>query len=258
MKIDFKKIIGGILIFCSISLVFLIYAPMASAKDFSGLKWWTAKIIEETPHANINMKYPQFIGGNEVKELNKHIREIVFNVLSEDGNQVKEWITNKNEDCDVSHDKELLFCRVLLNSTYRVTSIVNNVVSIELVITDWTGGGNGNHDRIYATNWNLQKNLLLDKKDIFCAKEFPTGLSSLIANGVLNKWNGLDRNKFIEPSLESLEGDVNEELASSDVLLGYRGLSFVFQPYALLSGAAGIVRAPIPYSYLKGKICIGK
>lgn len=227
------------------------YTPVTHIND---LKWFTAKIEEDNKYAGIDIEYPQFIGGEEVEKLNEYIKETVLNVLRADRDQVKEWIINKEEECERdTYNGTLTSCRVQLFSEYRVASIINDIVSLELVLTDFTGGGNGNHSRSYGINWDLKNNRLLDNKDLFCYKEYPNELASIVYEN-LNKYNAPIDKKYL-PYITEYELDETIQSSEFEVLLGYQGLSIVFQPYVILSGSAGFVRAPIPYYDLEGKIC---
>ncbi len=232
------------------------YTPVTHLND---LKWWTARINEDNKYASVSLEYPQFIGGDEVKELNEYIRGTVLNVLYEDRNDVKEWIAKElwcKEYPGDAYGERVWECSVQLVSEYKVASIVNDIVSLELVLTDFTGGGNGNHDISYVVNWDLKNNRLLDDKDIFCGKEYPDDLVPLAYKNLYNA--SVDENTLLYLSKSSgIDAEITPpSFGEFGVLLGYHSLSIVFQPYAVISGAAGIVRVPIPYSDLEGKICI--
>jgi len=227
------------------------YTPVTHIND---LKWFTARIEEYNKHAYIDIEHPQFIGGKEVEKLNEYIKGTVLNELNKDRNYVREWIADKIEGCEDTDantfNGRLWECSVTLVSEYKVASIVNNIVSLELVITDYTGGGNGNHELPYVINWDLKNNRLLDKKDIFCNKEYPSELALAVYRNIFDKYG--------EEYSPDISDDIDEKIQSSefDVLLGYHGLSIVFQPYAILSGSEGIIRVPILYSDLENKICL--
>lgn len=232
--------------------------PYTPVVYLNNLKWWTAKISEENLRADVNVEYPQFIGGNEVKDLNSHIRRIVTDVLSRDRNDVRELIEDPSIDCNASDGTTKLFCSVRLSSSYKVISAFNDIVSVELELIDYTGGGNGNHSRIRTINWDLTKNSLLDDKDIFCSKEYPDDFALLVAHGLMDS----ESNAYWYPTEDAFvakKNDIEEVLQSDDppaMSLGYREVFVIFQPYSIGSGAEGIIRSKIPYSYLKGKICL--
>lgn len=226
------------------------YTPVTHLND---LKWFTARIEEHNKYASIDIEYPQFIGGQEVEKLNEYIKGTVLNELNKDRNYVKGWMADKIEGCEDTDantfNGRLWECSAILVSEYKVSSIINDVVSLELVLTDFTGGGNGNHDLPHIINWDLKNNRLLDKKEIFCDREYPNELTLAVYENMFDKY-GKDYLLYIL-------NDIDEKIQSFefDVLLGYQGLSIVFRPYAILSGADGIVRVPISYSDLENKIC---
>lgn len=233
------------------------YTPIISLND---IKWWTAEINEDNKYASVNMEYPQFIGGDEVKKINEYIRGTVLNVLSFERDQVKTDIENKEKWCEEypgdAYGERVWTCSVQLISKYSVVSIVNNIVSLEIVITNFTGGGNGNHELSYVINWDLQNNLPLEAKDMFCDKKYPDNFALLAASGILSH-----ENKVIPYSGDGLDGmkdSIEEKFLKNEfeILLGYHGIFVVFQPYAIGSGADGIIKAHIPYSDLEGKICL--
>lgn len=200
------------------------------SKEFNGLQWWTKEIKEKNLYADIQIKYPQFIGGNEVVNLNKHISNLVFERLEEDRNAVKKWIWEDYCGLELS-DGTIWLCSVQLQSEYKVSAIINDIVSIELILINHTGGGVGNRYEPIIINWDLKSNRLLKTEEIFCNDDFIDVLSPLTYEYV--------RNQFPE-----------------NILIGYSGIIVVFPPYYVSRGADGIVRIPIPYSSIPDTVCL--
>jgi len=224
------------------------YTPIIFLND---LKWWTAEISEHNDYANIWMQYPQFLG-DSVKGLNEHIKKIITDNISNSKKYLKKIIDNSDEDCGQS------YCSVDLTGTYEIYSTFNDIVSLELVFADYTGGGNGNHRWAHIVNWDLKNNKLLNPTDLFCAKKYPGELAEMVYQGLYNEFkNDIDVDiDWFKSQKNDLKKDINEKLQRSNVLLDYRDLLIVFNPYMILPGIFDIVRAPIPYSVLKGKICL--
>lgn len=229
-----------------------------SANRFSGLQWWTKKIEEHNLHAKIFIEYPQFIDGDSVTDLNRYIRNLVLERLEEDRNSVKEWITDKDgkfeDDCSREpSDGTIWSCSVQLQSEYKVSSIVNDIVSIELILTDYTGGGNGNHEEPKVINWDLKSNRLLKMEEIFCTGNL-TSIFPLVYESVLNQF--VDRSTLDKELIDEIKKETSDPENYKGILIGYSGITIVFPPYYVLGGAAGIVRAPISYSSIPNTVCL--
>lgn len=239
-----------------------VSVALSKSNKYSSLKWQTATIQEENRHAGINIKYPEFIGGLEIEPLNKYISDLVFKKLSDDKASVQDWI--KSDEFGVCHGPlgELDYypeCSVLLNNDYKVYSIINDVVSLELVFTNFTGGGNGNHDESVIVNYDLKTNRPLKTSELFCHPDYLNKLAPIVK---------VNLNDIVRPIL-----DIGGEIASDErksiekatnpasdyynnILLGYSGLTMVFPSYSVTSGGIGIVRVFVPYIKIADTVCL--
>jgi len=245
-------------------------APYAKSNQYSSLKWQTEKIQEKNRNADINIEYPKFIGGQEVALLNEHVSGIVFKELSEDRALVQDWIKNgkswigldgiKQYDTDptachflIDYDYE---CSVNLNAEYKVYSIVNDIVSMEIIFTDFTGGGNGSHDYSVIVNYDLKTNRELKVSELFCDTNYPAKLALLVRANLYEEF------KLAIATVGSMEKQIIDEGTEpiaenySKILLGYNDLTIVFNPYVVASGGAGVVRVFLPYSDIVNIICL--
>lgn len=231
-----------------------------SLNNFNDLRWWTNRIQEKNLHAEINIEYPQFIGGDEVAALNKYIQQEVFKRLEYDRGQVKKWIAERTyweDTCGQEPVQGTIWpCSVQLASEYKVAGIVNDILSTEINFIDYTGGGNGNHEDPIVINWDLKTNKQLGLGDIFCDKSYISKLYPLALESVLGQFT-----KNTNWSLDdSLLKDIRERISNpenyTDISINRNGISIVFGPYDILSGAAGIVRTPISYSSIPDVVCL--
>lgn len=257
-----KAYLSPVLVLASIgiSLVSITGAVASEPNSYSNLKWYTAVLVEKNKYADISIKYPQFIGRREVKELNKYIKEIVLKELRSDRAKVKEWRVKESnkfwdETCGMEYDGGTMgSCSVRLSSSYKVVSVFRDIVSIGLTLNDYTGGGNGNHSEFFGINWDMRSNRLLESKDIFCGDADLKALSSLALTALLD---GPFSNIVSDASLvESISAGIEKYTSSSAITLGYRDLFISYQPYEISSGAIGVVSVPIPYSAIKDKLCL--
>ena len=226
------------------------------ANHFPSLKYKTIAIEEYNNHARIDIKYPQFIGGEEVKNLNKYVQDFVLGQLSQDRERIQRLIKegNRSENCDNSVDRYQYECSVNLTFVYRVASMINDIISIEIISTDYTGGGNGNHDEVTAINWDLKSDRFLTAQDLFCKTNYPAVLSPLAYQAVINQFeNPWSLN---QESLDWIRNGIASSENYTDILLGYKGITIIFQSYTVLSGAAGVVKVPLPYSLVRDTLCL--
>ncbi len=241
---------------------------LAFSDNFTSLKWHSTIIKEKTKYSDIDVQYPQFIGGQEVRKLNAYIKNLVVGRIAKDKGEIKDLIVSKNETCQSGerYGDELYECMALLSSEYRVAAVVNGIVSIELILKEWTHGGNGNHDEPFVINWDLKSDRLLNSKDLLCGGNYPKDLSPVLYRRIYKKILQLEGgdagfiNAELKKSIDYLKSEQSSfstpESLLGDILLGYRGASLIFPPYTVASGAMGIIRMPIPYSELKEVICL--
>ncbi len=238
---------------------------------FGNLKWRTEKIIEKNKYADINLEFPQFIGGYEVAGLNSYIRGIVVKEINDDKNTVSEWIADKNspywdETCGREFTDDALYeCSVQLKSLYQVSAIINDIVSTEIIFTDFTGGGNGNHDEPVVLNYDLKSNRAIYNSDLLCetidfinfSDNLFYAMNSFMRTPAFD-WEGVFNTNFGPENggIDEINKDIGNLNYFGDILLGYTGINIIYPPYALTSGAFGITRIPIPYSILGNALCL--
>ena len=239
-----------------------LFNSLSKSNKYSSLKWETETIKENNNYADIKMEYPVFINGTEVKELNKLIKNIIDTNLSSDKELVARWL--KDEQQGIGTDGEKLtekfctgsseyhiYCSVNLYSSFKINSIINDIISLELVVTDFTGGGNGNHSRSITINYDLKSNKELKASELFCNSNYADALLKIAEIDLANQYSYLEAGAIFDNTIPVADNFKN-------ILLEDSGLSLVFQPYEVNSGSAGIVKVFIPYSSVNNLICLPK
>lgn len=211
------------------------------------LTWYNSVIKQKEPQADIDMSYPRFIGGAPVQKLNQYIFDLVSKYIEED----RKSISTTTDD--------MLSNTIYLTSSYRVVGVNNGVVSIEIVVTDFTGGGNGNHDYATTINWDLKSNRPLKNGELFCNKNYVEKLIPLARKSIIKQFSSSDY--IVHPLSQEIiswvdEGTKNEDDNWDNFLVAKSGLVAVFQPYQVTSGAGGVVRAFIDNKDIPNLICL--
>ncbi len=234
----------------------------SKSNNYSVLKWQTVTIQENNSHADVNIKYPKFIGGPEIEPLNKYVSELVLKKFSDDNALVENWI--KNGRGEGNHYSGELFechgalegldsypaCSVYLNADYKIYSIINDIISLELAFTDFTGGGAGNHEESIIINYDLKTNRALKASELFCDTDYSTKLAPIVkATDMMQPITDYDRE--LKEKATSPASDYY-----NNVLLGYSGLTIVFPSYSIGPGGAGIARLFLPYIDIFNIICL--
>lgn len=209
---------------------------------------WEEKNIESNSNAkseNIEVHYPQFIGGSIVKKLNEYIYSLIESTISKDQKMVVPGADSIENS-------------VQLSAKYNVVGVDNGIVSVEVVMTDFTGGGNGNHNVSYPINWDLKSDRLLIPDDIFCSKNWISTLMPMARKMLLQYY---DQNLGIPNLPDDLIEWINRGTSSDpsnwkNLLLSKRGLIVVFEPYQVSSGSSGIIRIYIPDSVSPPFLCL--
>ena len=218
---------------------------------YKDVKWETKKIKEDNAHADINVEYPEFKGFYSANSLNKIITDIVLGTLENDRGMVNDWMENKDpknnyEPCGGELDY-YYECSVNLDSSFKVKSIINDVISIEIILTDYTGGGNGNHSYSKTIIYDLKNGKQLFVDDIFCGNDYLKKVKEVLRANLIN-------GSVFDNSLGYL---------TDEVLLSYLreasfndfGLTLSFSPYIFTPGAYGIYDIFIPYTVLENNLC---
>lgn len=218
---------------------------------YKDVKWETKTIKEDNAHADINVEYPEFKGFYSANNLNKIITNIVLGTLENDRSMVNDWMKNNDpknnyEPCGGESDY-YYECSVNLYSSFKVKSIINDVISIEIILTDYTGGGNGNHSYPKTIIYDLKNGKQLFVDDIFCGNDYLKKVKEVLRANLIN-------GSVFDNSLGYL---------TDEVLLSYLreasfndfGLTLSFSPYIFTPGAYGIYDIFIPYTVLENNLC---
>ena len=218
---------------------------------YKDIKWETKTIKEDNAHADINLEYPEFKGFYSANSLNKIITDIVLGTLENDRSMVNGWMKDKDpknnyEPCGGESDY-YYECSVNLYSSFKVKSIINDVISIEIILTDYTGGGNGNHSYSKTIIYDLKNGKQLSVDDIFCGNDYLKKVKEVLRANLINS-------SVFDNSLGYL---------TDEVLLSYLreasfndfGLTLSISPYIFTPGAYGIYDMFIPYTVLENNLC---
>lgn len=204
--------------------------------EFPLLTWTEKKIHIEKPRTYIDISYPVFDTPSALK-LNSYIKEIVDVRLEEDMIELDERIKN---------DPESYFSTLDLVIQYRIYGVQNGVVSIEIVATDYTGGGNGNHDYSHVVNWDLKENMPLSIENLFCKNDYLEKISMLSKKHLNDSYDLPIQESGLFPTVDNF-----------NLILPYdKGIIVILQPYQVLSGNSGIVRIVIDENELSDILCI--
>ena len=212
------------------------------------LTWETVYITSHKPDEHIDLEYPKFSGGPEVESLNSYIEQTVNTHLAHDSDPV--LLTPTDDDPGVYEESSITD----IASRYRVTGVRNGVVSLELVITSYTGGGNGNHDEPILINWDLRKAQTLTDADLLCPGKTREALISAAKEALLTP-NSTGRTPGEDSWVNSQRG-VSFDSETNYFLLPTSGLVLVFPPYSVASGASGIVRVRLSERSVKNILCV--
>ena len=218
-----------------------------ASHTFVNLQYKT--IIEQSFVAGgeAKLRYPEFIGGSEVARLNQYVKKQVFSVLAKDLADVANYVESTDEPR----------VQLALDVRYKVFGIVNDVVSIEIIFTDFTLGGNGNHDDPLTINYDLTKDRPLQNKDLFCVRDYVSKLADAVHEGSflgLHPTNSISDIDFFSGLVDSATSPDADNFER--ILLTKDGLVVVYPPYYISSGAAGIIRVNIPYQYVSTILCL--
>lgn len=224
---------------------------------YKDVKWETKIIKEDNAYADISLEYPEFKGFYSANSLNKIITDIILGTLEEDRKLIEDWKKDEknsytdnegNVISDCYGDQDYFYsCSVNLYSSFKVKSIINDVISIEIILTDYTGGGNGNHSYPKTIIYDLKNGKQLFVDDIFCGDDYLKKVKEVLRANLIN-------GSVFNNSLGYL---------TDEVLLSYLreasfndfGLTLSFSPYIFTPGAYGIYNIFIPYTVLDNNLC---
>lgn len=243
-----------------------LFNRLSKSNKYTSLKWKTETIKEDNANAAISIEYPKFTGGTEVVKLNELIKTLATENLSSDKELVNDWIKNGKSWIDENGVKQYEMyppdlwscrdakeydyeCSVNVEVEYKINSIINDIVSLELIVTDYTGGGNGNHSRSITINYDLKSNKELKVNELFCNSDYTDALFKISEIDLVNQFSYLEGGAIFDNEIPKADNFKN-------ILLNEWGVTLVFQPYQVTSGAAGIVKTLIPYSSVNNLICL--
>lgn len=206
------------------------------------LTWETFKIIENKGRINIDIEYPHFLDNknrDNVAKLNQYIETLIQTTVEND---------RKDLERTVLDDPDSFESTLALSAVYRLVGVTNGIVSLEMVITDFTGGGNGNHDEPVTINWDLKSDKLLTADMVFCSENYAESLLPFVQNQLFKRL--FPHNILIN------DWKTPEKYDWEYFLLKKDGIIAVFPPYDVSSGADGIVRMLIPSPSIQSLLCL--
>ena len=203
---------------------------------------WITKVLEiDDEGHSIHAEYPEFSGGQIVAKLNKHVRSLL-----------DEEIADSEQYLDFSYPRGTCSDEICLDTKYQVVDVVNGIVSFELVHTNFTGGGAGNHDSPVVVNWNLKTDEPVSSRSLFCEENYREILAPMVRKKIV-----VDAGNYCGADMGGIRGWVYDGVDPRDewmFLVDKKGITAVFSPYQVSSGSAGIVHARIPVSSLPENI----
>lgn len=209
------------------------------------LTWETAHIASNKPDEHVDLEYPKFSGGPEVEALNSYIEHTIRTYLTHDSDPV--LLTPADDEPSVYAESG----GTNIASRYRVVGVRNTTVSLELVASSFTYGGNGDHSESILINWDLKKGAPLTDTELLCPGQ------------TIESLTGPARDALTTPTVSGRtpgEGTFTNGVPFSEeggsFLLPSSGLILVFKPYAVASGASGIMRVLLPEKSVKNILCV--
>ena len=218
----------------------LSYYPKLSWNNAGG-------IMKKESQVDLDIIYPNFTGDDTTRKLNQYIFNLISKIIEDDRKLMSVPSADRQNDT------------ISLTSRYRIVGVTNGVVSIEILLTDFTGGSNGSHDTSVTINWDLKSNRLLKNSELFCNKNYIDKLIPLTEESIFKKLYGSDYMKDFVPNENdswTKKGIANKVDNWDNFLLANNGLVVVFQPYRVASGASGVVRAFIENKDIPNLICL--
>jgi hypothetical protein len=224
--------------------------------SYPTLTWTDNTITTSTHKSSLDVRYPRFLANNlterkVVDDLNKYVESLVEKRITDDDKDVAD--TNK-------HNAPIDYIYTDLAVRYRIIGAQNGIVSLEMVFTDFTDGGNGNHDEPFTINWDLKSDRLLKDSELFCSVNYDSVLTPLVRQVIIKNFS--TDTHIVQPLDDSFISNINSgtDMTNPDneehFLLSQNGLILVFPPYQVSAGNSGIVRAFIPYSEIPNVLCL--
>lgn len=222
-------------------------------ENYPELAWYDVNLKQDKPYVYIDVVYPQFIIGNNTKKLNQYIYDSIKKELDDSLDLFNEF-TPLDVETDVINESS----GIDFTTRYKIMGVVDNVISISFVTTDYTGGGNGNHDWPIVINWDLKNNKLLQNDELFCSKDYLSTLKPVVRKQMLKDFekNEQIRHPIDEEIIRYVEKGTESKDDFKFFALTKNGLMFIFPPYQILGGVFGIIETLIPYTDIPNLLCL--
>jgi len=203
-----------------------LFNKLSKSNKYTSLKWETETIKEDNANAAISIEYPKFIGDTEVLKLNELIKTLATENLSSDKELVNDWIKNGKSWIDENGVKQYEMyppdlwrcrdakeydyeCSVNVDVKYKLHSIINDIVGLELVVTDYTGGGNGNHSRSITINYDLKSDKELKANELFCNSDYADALFKISEVDLVNQFSYLEAGAIFDNEIPKADNFEN-------------------------------------------------
>ncbi len=147
-----------------------------------------------------------------------------------------------------------------LRTSYKSYGVKDGVLGMEVIVTDFRNGGNGNHDYPVIINLNLASFKQLKNSEIFCSKDYITTLMPLVRKQLVKDFND-SPHILVKPIPKDMVDQINSGTENKlenwdNFLISDKGLIVVFPPYQVASGAEGTVHVLIPYKDIPNLLCL--
>ena len=227
---------------------------LSKSNIYNDVKWEKEVIEENSPYSDIDIEYPKFSGFEYATDLNNIINEIVLDTLEEDREYIENWKSDEKSSyideegniiSDCYGDQDYFYsCSVNLHSSFKVKSIVNNIISIEIILTDYTGGGNGNHSYVKTIMFDLKNGKQIYIDDLFCGDNYLGKIKEILKANIAIGY-------VYDNNIKDLS---DEELLSYLREVSFNDFGFIlsFNPYIFTPDIYNIF---IPYTILEDDLC---
>ena len=217
-------------------------------KNYPIVRWDKVEINRDGDDTDVKIQYPQFVGVGAPQKLNAYIGGIISKAVAD---------AEKLQEKAFAAGKSGLEVSIGLYSQFSMVGVAKGILSMELVVSDYSGGGNGNHDNPILINWNLATDTFVSPAKYFCSFDSYKRLRPIAEKHIISDFEK-DSTILTHPLPADIVAWVEEGVAtmtSASLLLKSDGLIAVFSPYEVMSGSKGIVRTFIPTEELDGIFC---
>ena len=211
------------------------------------LTWHDIAIYKKTGTDTIDVHYPIFDDGTTTMALDIYISDFITHALGNAVIGATESMFAPDQGLDIT-------------ISYRVVDVVHNIVSMEIITTDYSMSGNGNHNEVQTINWDLRQDRLLQPSELFCTKSYIDRLIPIARKKLVDLFNN-DPHISVRPISQDMIDTINYGTENNPsnwqhFLITDGGLILVFPTYQVSSGAAGIVRILVPSTEIPGLLCL--